>query len=329
MEDKQKTILLSLALSGDEDHLLEYAVNFCERMHMKLELFHVVQDITPYASDTAYFPETMLPVSPEESLKKSALETMEKMAEGYDTSVIRAINVNVGWIEHCVSRYVERNGIDFVMLARGKDYHNFFNRMTSSLKSMSFSSSVPLIIVPKGYSKEISDLPKILVPDSLDSAHRGVVSVASSISSHLKEVQLYHIHVSEDFSYDIEQVPASKFEAVFEALSEGEDGQNFSEMISDYIRKKMISRWKSGGDEGEDQVDYRTLLLRGEPSIELKTLEERLSPDLLVIGSQSSSLWSQIFHRNKIPFEEQMDVGVPLLLVPEKYTKELEYKTAA
>ena len=315
-------------MTGDEDRLIQYAVSFCERSHMNLEFFHVIQDMVPYASDGAYFPETMIASLSEEELRSEAEKKMNALIKNLDSEVVSSADVHIGWLEHCILRRVKEHDIDLLMVGKDKDYHSFFTRMTSSLKGLAQESSVPVIVVPKSYEKQLPRDPKILIPDSLSHNHKGVISAAFGVCDQMSQAHLCHVHVSDDFSKDIEMVPPDKFELVFEAISSGGDDQDFKDMVSSYIRNQMKERLENLRNSEDTDTDYEAILLFGEPNKEVQELQKMIEPDLVVMGVQPKSLWTKLFHHNRIPFAEQMAIEFPVLLVPEKYNQKSTKKAA-
>ncbi|SMF71392.1 universal stress protein [Pseudobacteriovorax antillogorgiicola] len=316
MRQNRPRALLALSLSGNEDHVIRYAISLCERSDMDLELCHILPNTTPYVYESAYFPESLYPVKDPMIRQARAEDKMNEIMARFNSDCIVARTIRRGWFEDELVDLVDHHQASLIIVGRENDYRSIVKRMTSGLVSLVKTAHVPVLMVPRGLRQALSVESKIIVADSLTPMTSYSMSAAFNFVNHIPDSTVYHVHVCDELGNDLELIPPKQFEMVFAALSEGRDQEDLHGMIHHYVRMKMSERCPARDQYGNLGIHYEPVILFGRTAEEIPKFEAKVDADLLVVGYHQKSFLSGLLRGRQLPFQDQMKFPVPVLVMP-------------
>lgn len=331
IRSKWKRAMLALSLDGQEDELVRYAVRFCQKANLELDLYHVSDHFLQYGYDGSYYPRLDLSLPPNERVK--AFDALWELKETYCSEINASCVVAEGNLVQGIEDNINSRDIDLVIVGKRRNYHSFIGRLKSQLFRINKCCPVPLLLVPRGSNQAptISEQAQIIIADSLSSKLRSLLPISLSLASSFSNSSVSHIHVCPNITRDIDQLSQVRFDSIFRDLSNSSP-VNTHDLRLEYgscLEKKMVQNWQQCLSEEGFKGGYNPIVRFGQPQKVLSEMIQEKTPDILVTGIQIHSLFQSIVYRSKVPFREQLDFECPILLVPSQHSDGSESLQAA
>jgi len=323
-------VLLSLSLAEDEKNLLRYAIDFCEKAQFDLEICHVIERQSVYTCEASHFPETLMVTEVEDSVEAEANRKLESLVSSFNTKVIRSYYTRSGWVETSIIDLLKDRNFQLIISGKDANYRPLFKRMSSNLLGLSKVADIPILAVPKDFSRSLPDNPKILLADSLCSKTRRALNAAFDLAFSLTKTSIHHLYVCDEVNKNLNRVEPAVLDKIFAVLHEHSgDSKYFKLILSEYLKDAMRERCKDRINLNAVGGGYQTLLRFGRVSKELNACIQQLDCDILVVGGHFKSILQTIVYRNQLTFEEQTSNDIPVLMVPQDTQEENWYSMAA
>lgn len=316
----RSTILLGLSLSEQEDNLLKSAVNLAKKTDSRLVIAHVTFPLQTflYADRDIHPPLFHYDSSIEEISEKACSEKLQAIKTGISAINSQLIETKVVRNDPALGLWQLAKELKASLIVCGFHSKKSISDYLGVSTAIALMSDPPCPILALPLEREFHFNGQIIFADDLQEETLTLLEDACRFIQDIGATQLYHVTVKKISEREINHMVDTVHSAVLLGTLPGDTDfsrSHFVERMTSFQLKLLEQRFQSVSAELRRNVNYRSQVLFGSPSQELKGLVELYQTELAIFGTH------KFFHRStwsfgKLPYHSMVSLGCAVLVIP-------------